>query len=285
MSKSKKPFCIHGHEIAVVGRDKQGNCMGCTRPVLLGLKSPHPKKQICRHGHDTAVCGRDKSGACKDCKNIDSCKRQKEVKEGKRKIKHTKQFCIHGHDTFVTGFYKDGSCIECVKIRDKERYQNNKDEILAYNKIYYQNNKEKILTQVKEWYLDNLEQILLQKKKYVKNRKAIDINFRLACNLRTRLNSALKNNSKLGSAVRDLGCPIEFFKDYIATKFHDGMTWGNYGSYWELDHIKELADFDLTDRKQFLEAVNYKNYQPLTIEEHKKKTAIGITKRAKLGLK
>jgi len=46
----------------------------------------------------------------------------------------------------------------------------------------------------------------------------------------------------------------------------------NWGEVWELDHIKELHTFDLTDRDQFLKACNYMNLQPLTIEDHKKKT-------------
>lgn len=59
------------------------------------------------------------------------------------------------------------------------------------------------------------------------------------------------------------------------------MSWSNYGTYWEIDHIKELWEFDLSKRKQFLKAVNYKNLQPLTIPDHKKKTSKGATKRRK----
>ena len=43
------------------------------------------------------------------------------------------------------------------------------------------------------------------------------------------------------------------------------MTWGNYGTFWHIDHIKPLSSFDLTDRKQLLEACNYKNLQPLLV--------------------
>ncbi|MGH7974928.1 MAG: hypothetical protein ACREBR_05335 [bacterium] len=50
------------------------------------------------------------------------------------------------------------------------------------------------------------------------------------------------------------------------------MSWTNWGEVWELDHIKRLADFDLTEPIQFKQAVHYTNLQPLTIEDHKKKT-------------
>ena len=65
-----------------------------------------------------------------------------------------------------------------------------------------------------------------------------------------------------GSAVADLGCSIEFFKQHIAAQFSGGMSWGNYGA-WHLDHIRPLRLFDLTIREQFLQACHYTNYQPL----------------------
>jgi hypothetical protein len=97
------------------------------------------------------------------------------------------------------------------------------------------------------------------------------INSWMAHRLRTRLRLSLKN-TKIGSAVQDLGCSIEEFKIYISNKFHSGMTWDNRGSLWELDHITRLADFNLKDREQLLRAINYTNYQPLLKEDHIQKT-------------
>ena len=61
-------------------------------------------------------------------------------------------------------------------------------------------------------------------------------------------------------------------KPYIESKFYGDMTWDNWGTVWELDHIVALHLFDLTNRKQFLKAINYKNLQPLTKSDHLKKT-------------
>ena len=49
------------------------------------------------------------------------------------------------------------------------------------------------------------------------------------------------------------------------------MSWDNYGTYWEIDHIKELYKFDLTQYTQQMEAFNFTNTQPLTITENRKK--------------
>lgn len=72
------------------------------------------------------------------------------------------------------------------------------------------------------------------------------------------------------SAVRDLGMSIADFREYIAARFHPGMCWENYGE-WHLDHIKPLADFDLTDEAQARQACHYSNIQPLWAAENQRK--------------
>jgi hypothetical protein len=80
--------------------------------------------------------------------------------------------------------------------------------------------------------------------------------------LRNRLDRAIQEKQRAGSAVNDLGCSINEFKDYIESKFELGMLWENWGE-WHLDHIRPLASFDLTNKEHFLEACHYTNYQPL----------------------
>jgi hypothetical protein len=98
-----------------------------------------------------------------------------------------------------------------------------------------------------------------------------DINFKLKCNLRSRLSAAIRRNSKVGSAIFDLGCSILELRQYLESKFQNEMNWNNYGSYWEIDHIVPLASFDLTDKEQFLKACHYTNLQPLSCEDNRRK--------------
>jgi hypothetical protein len=176
----------------------------------------------------------------------------------------------------------------------------------AYNKAWRESNKDKIKVQIKDWREVNKDKIRLQKKayrdlnkerqkaydktyieanrdkikaykeanrdkinNYFKNKKKTDIQFKLSCNLRVRLNSAINNNYKAGSAVKDLGCSIEEFKSYLESKFQSGMSWDNWTTDgWHIDHIKPLASFDLTDRNQLLEACHYTNLQPLWAKDN-----------------
>jgi len=123
------------------------------------------------------------------------------------------------------------------------------NKIKKKKRIYYQTNKKLILNK----YLTDLKQ---------------NINKKLAHNLRSRLNSAVKRGAKAGSAVRDLGCSIETFKIHISELFKSNMSWENYGIIWHLDHIIPLCRFNLSNREEFLRAARYSNYQPLFVKDN-----------------
>jgi len=82
-----------------------------------------------------------------------------------------------------------------------------------------------------------------------------------------RNNSSLK---KAGSAVKDLGCTLEFLEKHIEGKFQEGMSWDNYGE-WEIDHIYPLSKLDLTNPEEFSRACHYTNLQPLWWQDNLKK--------------
>jgi uncharacterized membrane protein YheB (UPF0754 family) len=237
-----------------------------------------PKQQFCPKGHDKDITGRTTDGHCRECTN----ERRRKYNKGE---KPKKLFCKRGHEIAVVGRYPSGGCIGCSQERKRD-----KDIIREQRKEYRSRNKEKLKLKKKQFYDANRDVILEQKKVYEQNnrekinasqvrRRKENINFKLASYLRFRINSAIKSGQKTGSAVRDLGCTIPFLKDCIAAQFHDGMTWDNWGEVWELDHIKELWEFDLSDKEQFKQAVHYTNMQPLTVEDHRKKTANGMTRR------
>ena len=150
---------------------------------------------------------------------------------------------------------------------DKSYRENNKDKKKSLDKAWRDSNRDKIKTyndsnkdKRKAWHDSNKDKI----NSYFNNRRKTDIQFKLSHNLRARLNSAIKGNYKVGSAVKDLGCSIEELKSYIESKFQPGMSWDNWSKDgWHIDHIKPLASFNLTDRNQLLEACHYTNLQPL----------------------
>jgi len=151
-------------------------------------------------------------------------------------------------------------CKKCHKAQNARWWNKNKEILVIRNRAWKLNNKEKVLEATKKW----------QKKQFESNS-----DWALAHSLRTRLNVALRSNYKVGSAVRDLGCTIEEFIKHIESQFKEGMTWNNrgrWGECWHIDHIKPLSAFNLTNRRQFVEACNYKNMQPMWCEENNAKS-------------
>ena len=122
----------------------------------------------------------------------------------------------------------------------------------------------------KQWRGENKEHL----KEYRYKRSQNDIQYRLAKNLRTRLYRYVNGDRKPGSAVKDLGCTVDELKDHLESQWEEGMTWDNWTiDGWHIDHIKPLVSFDLTDRKQFLEACHYTNLAPLWSEDNQAKQA------------
>lgn len=130
-------------------------------------------------------------------------------------------------------------------------------------------------------------------RRYISKRARANISFKIRKNPRVRLCGILRGKIKGGSSVSDLGCSIEFFKNYIESKFYNNpisniaMTWENWGqgkNKWSLDYIRELSLFDLSKREEFLEACNYKNLQPLWFEDSNNKTINFVKKEKENGI-
>ena len=182
---------------------------------------------------------------CKQCSNA-ALRNCREKNRKQRVIKIPKEKCcpeckitLSSEKFDKNGFLKDGLNYYCKKCRKKQDKKNRP-----------------------------------QINQYIRERKATNINFRLSLNLRNRLNQAIRNNQKVGSAVKDLGCTIEKFREHIEKQFVEGMSWTNWAhDTWHLDHIKPLSQFDLADRKQFLEACHYTNMQPMWASDNLSKGA------------
>jgi hypothetical protein len=193
------------------------------------------------------------------------------------------KFCDNTHPLTPEFWYRLGSSPRCkLQVREKARVwhhsnkeavkkrakvykENNRVNLQELNRIWRENNREHHNSVSREWYYKNRERILQYRKGYHSKREKTDVNFKLARRLRSRLYHALTGKNKVVSAVKDMGCTLDFLKNYLESQFTKEMTWANYGSYWEIDHHFPLSKFDLTVREQQLRAVHYSNLRPLPI--------------------
>lgn len=145
---------------------------------------------------------------------------------------------------------------------------NTKEKYSEWHKAYYAKNKETINAKGRQWRLDNIDRSRKNMRERVKRKRKNDNQFRLACCLRGRLRGylSLKGLPKVGSAIRNLGCDIQFLKEYLEKQFTKGMTWDNSGNkkgQWSLDHIMPLSAFDLTDKQHLALCCHYGNIRPM----------------------
>ena len=82
-------------------------------------------------------------------------------------------------------------------------------------------------------------------------------------------------HAKANLLLHLVGCSIPAFMQHIEQQWSEGMTWDNHGQgegTWQIDHIKPLASFNLTDPEQQKVAFHYTNQQPLWWRENLEKS-------------
>lgn len=236
-------------------------------------------------------CGVDKDLSCfrgihKQCIVCLNAKTKLWIKNNKEKVKQNrKKYYLENKDYVLS--------------RNKRYREVNKDKIQAYNKSakrknmmkeYYVDNNRKEYH--REWRKNNRELVreINKKHRYSKKRKLWleknasvlrertrvrrnkqrreDVDYRLLCNLRSRLHHALKGANKSQRTMKLVGCTIPFLKSWLENKFMVGMSWDNYGSVWVVDHVMPCASYDLRVKSEQEECFHYFNLQPLFVKDN-----------------
>jgi hypothetical protein len=173
-----------------------------------------------------------------------------------------------------------GQCKECIKQQRRETNflrkshkqkweKENKEKIKEQHRIYFQEHKEEYLNRQRKYRAENKDKVCSARRKYKNEKYNTDVHYKLLNNLRSRLRTAIKRNTKSGSTIERLGCSIEEFKLYLESKFQEGMTWENYGFYgWHIDHIIPCSKFDFSVPEEQKKCFHYTNLQPLWAKEN-----------------
>ena len=151
-------------------------------------------------------------------------------------------------------------CKECNNKICKEYKLKNKDKISEYNKIYKETNKTFISEYNKTYNIKNRK--LIQERQNInhRNRRSIDITFKLTHNCRNKIRKYLLGDLKVFKLV---GCSANLLKDWLIFNFDENMTLENYGSYWHMDHVIPCSLFDFTNNDDINNCFKWTNIQPL----------------------
>ena len=181
--------------------------------------------------------------------------------------------------------YRANKCKYCIAVYKKEWKHKNidrvKDQVISWKlsnreqylqsmRDWYHNNKDKPEFKRKRsassgsWYYRNKDRSIQRSINYAANRKKKDPLFKMQTNLRSYLSRTFKSRGlhKNKHLMELLDCSWSELQQHIEKQFVDHMSWNNYGE-WHIDHIKALANFDLSNPDQLKEAWHYTNLQPL----------------------
>lgn len=165
-------------------------------------------------------------------------------------------------------------CKKCRNEKQKLFYRNNFEYYQSYSRKYQIEHKEQAREYGKIYRSKNKERIRetsrKRKREYFRNRLKTDPAFKLRLYMSNRLYCTMSGRSKNSATFTYIGCTPSELRQYLESKFLDGMSWENYGnpsgdhsSGWHIDHIIPLSSFDFSVEENIYVAWHYSNLRPL----------------------
>jgi len=191
-----------------------------------------------------------------------------------------------------------GTCKICMSKNSLKWHNENSEKVKKSLQKYKINNPEKIKESYKKYKLNNLEKVKLKDRKCAKNRRKLfpekckesllkwhlkNPNWKkeyrrwynkkrrscakgkLSDNMSTRMYQFLKSNKNNKHWESFVNYTLNDLKIHLEKQFTDSMTWENYGSYWEVDHIIPIVvfNFQTPEDIDFKKCWALSNLQPL----------------------
>ena len=155
--------------------------------------------------------------------------------------------------------------IENYKITKRKYYLDNKEKLLRNCVLWCKNHKEKRKKWNKKWREKNKEKIRFNHRNWLRNKRKNNINFRINGIITTAIWKSL-HSKKAGRKWENLvGYTINDLMKHLEEKFDDKMNLENYGSYWQIDHIKpkSLFKYETAEDPEFKKCWALENLQPM----------------------
>jgi len=89
-----------------------------------------------------------------------------------------------------------------------------------------------------------------------------DPGYRLKTAFQGKISDYIRKPPKKDQPIR-FGCTLFEFGHHLQGQFKDGMTWENYGTLWEVDHVIPCSHFNLP--KEIFQCFHYTNMRPRLI--------------------
>jgi hypothetical protein len=167
-------------------------------------------------------------------------------------------------------YYRENT--EACLASSKRWVENNKEKDAATKKAYYEANKEKIKEDHKRHYENNREQYRIRSRKNERKRRQ-DPAYRMASNVSRAIRGTF-NRQKQYKKDKSVWSALPYTKDelkkHLENQFEPWMTWENYGTKWNIDHItpQSFLQFNNYEHPNFLKCWALSNLRPLCVRQN-----------------
>jgi hypothetical protein len=156
---------------------------------------------------------------------------------------------------------------EAVNDKARRYYSRNREVCGERKRSYCERNPEKVRDTKRRYTEANRQKVRDYHREYLRRKLKTDVNYALACRVRTRINAALKEGtSKKAHSMQLLGCSAEQYRAYLEGQFRRGMTWGKVmDGKVHIDHRTPCSVFnlqDITEQKQCFHCTNTRPMWP-----------------------
>lgn len=163
----------------------------------------------------------------------------------------------------------------------------NPDKSIEASRRWRLENPERFRSAIVRWNQDNQERVkrtgrvyrvrTRDKRRAQRNeRRRIDPHFKILTDSRCVVCTTLRTCTGARGTpkfTKLVGCTLPEFKRHLERQFTHGMSWENYGTFWEVDHIKAASRFDVTKPAELVACFHFSNLRPLTGSANRSKQA------------
>lgn len=166
-------------------------------------------------------------------------------------------------------------CKECQSVYSRNDYLKNREKVIKRTREYTISHPE-IMKAAKLKYSQNHPDRLKESEKKNNDKRYSTPKGKLSACMSVRIRESLKKGIKLNRHWEGL---VDFTTDqlrrHLEKKFTPEMNWGNYGTYWHIDHKIPVRAFNYETPEDidFKKCWSLKNFQPLEARENLKKQA------------
>ena len=179
-------------------------------------------------------------------------------------------------------------CKGCGKEFTIKNRHNRKFCLKCTKKQWEHNNLNKARERKKRWFQENPEYMRNYTKKpkakerinqYYRQLRKESPKYRLDNNISAIIRYSLKGKKAGRGWEKLIGYTLKDLVEHLERQFDDKMNWENYGSYWEMDHVKprNLFKYISPEDSAFKRCWALKNLQPLEKIANRRKNSFSYS--------